>query len=80
MTEEQFFNAHQILYRGNGDTSQWIVLNKSNGETRKYNFDKTHIDSMLFEFFTGHSLDDQIIEMVAQEIRKDYNVNLIDER
>lgn len=77
MTEEQFFNEHQILFRRNGDVYQWIVLTNSNGNTRKYNFDNSNIDSVLFEFYTGRSFDDEMIEIVANEIRADYNVDLV---
>lgn len=75
MTEEQFFQEHQILFRKKDEVCQFIVLTNSNGNTRKYNFDNSNIDSVLFEFFTGRSLDDQMIEIVAHEIRRDYNID-----
>lgn len=74
MTEEDFFNSHQILYRGNSDGYHFIVVNIQSGSTRRYNFDKSNIDEVFFDFYTGKSLDDEIIETLANEIRHDYNI------
>lgn len=76
MTEEQFFNTHQIAYRGEVEIHEFMVLNLKNGNIiKKYNFDHSNIDTIQFEFFRGNSFNDQIIEMVSNEIKTDFNID-----
>jgi|GEM_PF-6008331 len=78
MTEEEFFKTHQILYRKNNKGHEFMILDLRSGDTiKKYNYDYSCIDPVLFEFFIGRSLNDEIVESVASEIKSDFKVDLI---
>jgi len=47
-----------------------MILDLRSGDTiKKYNYDYSCIDPVLFEFFIGRSLNDEIVESVASEIK-----------
>ena len=75
MTQQEFLNRYQIMYRVVPNGSQLIIIDKELGDlVKKYGFSKGQTSNEEFEFFTGKSLDEMETDLYASEIANEFKI------
>lgn len=74
MTVQLFINSHQILFRTINNHRQLIIISLVDGSSRNYGFSLGENTIDEFQFFTGKSLDQEIVQFYVDQIRNDYNI------
>jgi len=75
MTQPEFLNRYQIMYRIVQNGSQLLIVDKQLGDIiKKYGFSKGRTNNEEFEFFTGKSLNEMETDLFVNEIVKDFKI------